>query len=438
MPGPTFQWQAGTGGVFNNVVNGSGVSGANSSTLTIASPAPTSNLNYRLLLSNTSGSATSSICPVTLSPVPTNGLWTACYQVTNSDNGVGYVHASGSYTGQGVLGHGGFWNVIPGAGLYGYSSSNYTSASDYQDNGATHSGITCSILGYAQSWVVGQASPANAPAGLLSQFVSFVNTTNTITNAIAFSGVPSGTYNLAFHGINGQNASHGTTFTAHGVNGDQSASEVNQQIQAFRDEDNSVIITNVVVSGGTLNVDMTPNNTNSAADVNGVEIQLVSLSVVTPTAGFSGSPTNVFVTQTVTFTDASTGGTNWLWNFGDGNTLNTQTTGASHAYATAGTYTVSQTVTGAGGTASVTNTAYITVLAKPHIGSAKMSSGSFVLSGVGGISGDPYRILTSTNVALPLTSWTTVSTSAFASDGSYSYTNSTPTNKASFFILVSP
>ena len=202
MPGPTFQWQAGTGGVFNNVVNGSGVSGANSSTLTIASPAPTSNLNYRLLLSNTSGSATSSICPVTLSPVPTNGLWTACYQVTNSDNGVGYVHASGSYTGQGVLGHGGFWNVIPGAGLYGYSSSNYTSASDYQDNGATHSGITCSILGYAQSWVVGQASPANAPAGLLSQFVSFVNTTNTITNAIAFSGVPSGTYNLAFHGIN--------------------------------------------------------------------------------------------------------------------------------------------------------------------------------------------------------------------------------------------
>jgi PKD repeat protein len=271
---------------------------------------------------------------------------------------------------------------------------------------------------------------------MLGQFVSF-GTTNTITNAIAFSGVPDGIYNLAFHGINGQNASHGTTFTAHGVNGDQSASEVNQQIQFFRNLDNTVIITNVVASGGILNVDMTPNNTNGAADVNSVEIQLVSYSPAT--AAFNGSPTTIFVTQSVTFTDASTGGTNWLWNFGDGNTLDTATKGnVSHAYNLPGTYTVSQAVTGPGGTASVTNTAYIVVLARPHIGSEKMSAGNLVLTGAGGISGDPYRILTSTNIMLPLAAWTTVSTSAFAPDGTYSYTNSSPTNKASFFILVSP
>ena len=436
MPVPGFQWQAGSGGVFNNLVNGGGVSGANSSTLTIASPTPTSSLNYRLLLSNSFGSATSSICPVTLSPVPTNGLWTACFQVTNSDNGVGYVHASGRYTGEGVLGHGGFWNVIPGAGLYGYLSS-YNSASDYTDDGSTHSGISCSVLGSAQSWVVGQANPNNDVRALLSQFLSF-NTTNTVTNAISFSGVPDGTYNLAFHGINGQDASHGAIYTAHGINGDQSASTVNQQFQFFRNGDTTVIITNVLVSGGTLNVDVKSNNTNNTADVDGVEIQLVSYSPVS--ASFSGSPTNVFVTQSVTFTDASTGATNWLWNFGDGNTFSTSIRGnVTHAYNKAGTYTVSQTVTGPGAVvSSVTNTAYIVVVPKPAISNVKMSAGSMVLSGMDGISGQQYRILTSTNVALPLSSWTAVSTSAFAADGSYSYTNSTPTNQASFFILVSP
>jgi PKD repeat protein len=155
-------------------------------------------------------------------------------------------------------------------------------------------------------------------------------------------------------------------------------------------------------------------------------------------AGFSGTPTNVFVTQTVTFTDGSTGGTNWFWNFGDGNTLNAQTTGASHAYTTPGTYTVSQTVTGPGGTAALTNTAYIVALPIPAIGSAKMSGGSFILSGASGIAGAQYRVLSSTNVALPVASWTPVWTNVYAADGSYSYTNSSPTNSPGFYILVSP
>jgi PKD repeat protein len=433
MPVPTYQWQAGTGGMFTNLVNGGGVSGVNSSTLTMAAPTAADSLNYRLLLSNTYGYATSSICPVALSPVPTNGLWTACYQVTNSDNNAGYVHASGLYTGEGVLGHGGFWNVIPGAGLYGYTS--YTSASDYTDNGSMHSGITCSISSSAQSWVVGQAYPHDSVGAMFGQFVSF-NSTNTVTNAIVLSGIPDGTYNLAFHSINGQTSSHGATFTAHGVNGDQSASTVNHQSQFFRDGDTTVIITNVMASGGTLNVDVKANNTNNSADVNGIEIQLVSYAPVT--AGFSVMSTNVFETQPVTFADASTGGTNWFWDFGDGNTLNSQTRGATHVYAATGNYTVIQTVKGPGGTASATNSVDIQVLPKPSIGSVTMSAGSLVLNGTGGISGQQYRILTSTNVALPLSSWTTMETGAFAADGSYSYTNSTPTNQASFFILVSP
>ena len=176
--------------------------------------------------------------------------------------------------------------------------------------------------------------------------------------------------------------------------------------------------------------------TKGELSINAVEVQLVSYAA--PTAGFSASATNVFVNQWFAFNDQSTPVTNVVWNFGDG-TLYTNVNGtAYHAYSAAGTYTVSQTVTGPGGADSVTKVNYITVVAMPNIGTVGMENGGLVLGGTGGIPGQQYRILTSTNLALPLASWTTALTSTFALDGSYGYTNSTPTNAASFYILVSP
>ncbi len=157
-------------------------------------------------------------------------------------------------------------------------------------------------------------------------------------------------------------------------------------------------------------------------------------------AGFSGTPTNVFVTQTVTFTDASTGSiTNWVWSYGDGQSV-TNTTSASvgHAYAAAGSYTVSLTVNGAGGTSTSTKANYVTVKAKTALGGVTLAGGKLVFSGTNGPAGSQYRILTTANVALPLASWTPVWTNVFAADGSYSYTNTLGTNAASFFLLVSP
>jgi hypothetical protein len=46
--------------------------------------------------------------------------------------------------------------------------------------------------------------------------------------------------------------------------------------------------------------------------------------------------------------------------------------------------------------------------------------------------------LTSTNVALALSNWTTVFTGTVNAAGSYSYTNTSATNTARFFRLVSP
>lgn len=78
-------------------------------------------------------------------------------------------------------------------------------------------------------------------------------------------------------------------------------------------------------------------------------------------AGFSGSPLEGVAPLDVTFTDQSTGSySTCAWDFGDG----TKATGcgeARHSYASAGVYTAALTISGYGGTDTVTQTDYITV-----------------------------------------------------------------------------
>jgi PKD repeat protein len=84
----------------------------------------------------------------------------------------------------------------------------------------------------------------------------------------------------------------------------------------------------------------------------------------TPVASFTYSVSNM----TYTFTDASTGATSWLWNFGDSNTDTVQN--PIHTYATNGTYTVTLTVIN--GNCTDTYTVVIVVLSIDHI----LSNGS--------------------------------------------------------------
>lgn len=87
-----------------------------------------------------------------------------------------------------------------------------------------------------------------------------------------------------------------------------------------------------------------------------------------PTAQFTANPLVVCAGENITFTDASTAGTSpiiqWAWDFGDGNAANTQNT--SHAYTTAGNYTVILVVTDQNNIADPeVKTAYITVNPNP-------------------------------------------------------------------------
>jgi PKD repeat protein len=81
-------------------------------------------------------------------------------------------------------------------------------------------------------------------------------------------------------------------------------------------------------------------------------------------ADFTASTTLVTPGQTVTFTASATPpGSQYAWTFGDGNSRTAASTTQSHSYASAGTYTVTLTVSYADGPPSVTVTkpAYVRV-----------------------------------------------------------------------------
>jgi PKD repeat protein len=78
-----------------------------------------------------------------------------------------------------------------------------------------------------------------------------------------------------------------------------------------------------------------------------------------PAASFTFSPAAPIMSQSVQFTDASTGTpTSWSWTFGDGGTSVSQH--PTHTFATAGTFTVALTVGNAGGSNTSSKTVPVT------------------------------------------------------------------------------
>ena len=85
-----------------------------------------------------------------------------------------------------------------------------------------------------------------------------------------------------------------------------------------------------------------------------------------PEAYFIGDPTSGDAPLIVNFTDQSSGNiTEWSWDFGDGGISAAHN--PSYTYLSAGTYTVSLTVTGPGGSNTETKSDYINVTSPPEI-----------------------------------------------------------------------
>ena len=116
------------------------------------------------------------------------------------------------------------------------------------------------------------------------------------------------------------------------------------------------------------------------------------ISVPPPVAAFTGTPTNLFVTQSVVFMDASTGSiTNWGWNFGDGHASQQFQRERDQHLRSAGSYVVSLVASGAGGASTNTQPGFVLVKPKAVIAGVALPGGGMMFSGTNGPAGVQYR-----------------------------------------------
>jgi hypothetical protein len=76
-------------------------------------------------------------------------------------------------------------------------------------------------------------------------------------------------------------------------------------------------------------------------------------------------------------------------------------------------------------------------LSQPSVVGISIVNGSLVFGGANGLAGGTYRILSSTNLATPLTNWTQVGSGYFDGDGNCSVTNAINTSEPGRFYLLS-
>ena len=96
------------------------------------------------------------------------------------------------------------------------------------------------------------------------------------------------------------------------------------------------------------------------------QTDLIAVAEPPPVAGLSAAPTSGLIPLPVSFSDLSTGHvTSWAWDFGDGTSSTLQN--PAHTYPLVGTYTVSLTVTGDGGSNTASAVDLVVALEPPPV-----------------------------------------------------------------------
>ncbi len=125
--------------------------------------------------------------------------------------------------------------------------------------------------------------------------------------------------------------------------------------------------THVYNSIGNFTVTLTVSNA-SGSDVETKTNYITVTAPQPPVAGFTASSTNLYVGQTVDFTDTTTNSpTSWSWTFAGGTPSASTAQNPTVTYNTVGTYTVSLTATNLVGSDTLTRTGYITVSEAPLV-----------------------------------------------------------------------
>lgn len=145
---------------------------------------------------------------------------------------------------------------------------------------------------------------------------------------------------------------------------DESTGDISSWTWNFGDDQTSFEQnpTHEYLTSGTYTVSLTVSGPGGTDMKTSLDLIIVTnLPINTPIAAFSSTPISGPSPSTINFTDESTGLiTSWTWDFGDGQTSSEQN--PTHDYLTSGTYTVTLTISGPGGTDVKTSEDFITIV----------------------------------------------------------------------------
>lgn len=262
----SYQWQF----TDTNGVGPVNIPGATNNTYSIPSVQYADSGTYVLLASNAlSGDTYVSSTPATLEvlPFPTNFV-------------INFSYAP--YSGSAVIGDGSYWNQITingSATVNGVSVDAWTNVTSFADDGT--SSLQIGFNTYSTwEYTAGTGNP------MLDSYLLLQGQPTTSLFPFSFTKLPSGVYNLVLYGCDGTYVRGYTTFTVNGV----SQTCTNKTDASFVLNDNYVVFTNIVVTGGTLN-GFWSQGTSAEVGFNGAQLELINA-----TAPVNMNPTNVTAT----------------------------------------------------------------------------------------------------------------------------------------------
>ncbi len=252
--------------------------------------------------------------------------------------------------------------------LYWTASSTYNTAACGVETAATDLGFVKADVTAAFTLVgVSCATTPPPPGGVL-------------TNGVATTGIGASTGAYAKYTMVVPAGATGLKFVMSGGTGDADmyvkfGAQPTDTVYDCRPyaSGNAETCTIATAQAGTYYINLKAYSTFSGASLTGS--YTAASSNTAPVANFSFTTSGLIATFTDSSTDAQNNITSRSWNFGDGST--STTTSPVKTYAAAGTYTVTETVTDAGGLSS-TKTASVTVTSTPSCGGTVLCSGTAV------------------------------------------------------------
>jgi hypothetical protein len=448
-----YQWQSGsaTNGTFTSLTNAGNVGGVNTSVLTITNLALSQAGYYRVVVTNSLGLAISR--SVNLSVTPATNLWTVNFDFDSNAGGV-----VGTSTNAGVIGSAGnYWNSVT---LAGTSATNATARSD---DGVTNRSIALSLQ-FQGHWTA-PGSPVNK---LLDDY-AFNKTNNPVASQpFAITNLPNGIYNVVLYAEQGATATASTTFYLTNTGTAQSCTNGVSADTVFVQGENCVRfpvvwVTNKVITG------IWSYNTPKQAVFSGLQLQYLgsgggaapsgaqSLAVfLTAQATVSAdAPANqaVFaayarVPLQATVTPNGNNITSVQFLLADGTVIaQGALSGMPNVYTNSWTPAVCNTSYSIaaqalyGGTAVTSSTRNITVspVVPPAFGQVKIGAAGFCFNiAAANAGGQPYTILSSTNLVAPMSAWITNEQGVIGVDGSINYTSPSPLKANNYFKIRVP